>query len=240
VSLATRYDAVIASPRMRALYGDSGYFNVGYWEPGITGLPEACDRLVDELASTVPADAGTILDVGCGLGAGSVRLAERFPAALVMGINISPSQLAQAQARGVRTVVAMDAARLALADGCADAVLAVESPQHFDTRTAFLAEARRVLRPGGTIALADMLFRDREPVGTWMLPPANSDIASPEAYADALARAGFDAIEVRDATEVCWRPYCVQVRRVFDGNDDVVDAIEQSLAHYVLAFARSP
>ncbi len=65
-SFGTRYDTLLKAPRMRALYGDSGYFNIGYWEAGATDLVDACDRLVDELASIVPDDARFILDVGCG------------------------------------------------------------------------------------------------------------------------------------------------------------------------------
>ena len=61
---------------------------------------------------------------------------------------------------GVEAVV-MDATRLGFASGSVDAVVALEAAQHFDTRAAFLGEALRVLRPGGTIALADMLFTDR-------------------------------------------------------------------------------
>jgi MPBQ/MSBQ methyltransferase len=238
-TFAARYDEVIAGPRMRALYGGSGYFNAGYWDAGVTELPAACDRLVDELAAAVPAGAELILDVGCGMGAGTRRLGERFPDALVIGANLSLRQLQEAAARGVEAPVVMDAARLALATGCADAVLAVESPQHFDTRADFLAEAHRVLRPGGVIALADMLFSDREPVGSWMLPPEN-DLGSPAEYVEALAGAGFDAVRVRDVTAVCWRPFCAVMRAVYRGHEAAVAAIEDSVSHYVLAFARKP
>ena len=67
-TFAKQYDVLITESRMRELYGDSGYFNVGYWVDGISTLPAACDRLVDELASIVPADARLIVDVGCGVG----------------------------------------------------------------------------------------------------------------------------------------------------------------------------
>jgi SAM-dependent methyltransferase len=238
-SFASRYDAMIEADSMRALYGDSGYFNVGYWGPGATGLVSACDRLVDELASAVPAGASLIVDAGCGVGAATRRLAGRFPEATILAVNISHWQLVQARRRGVAAPVVMDAARLAIAAAAADAVIAVQSAQLFDTRAAFLAEACRVLRPGGVIALSDLIINDREPGGAWMLPPANA-VATIQDYADGLAQAGFVEVEVRDATDACWRPFCALLRTVHAGREEMVDALEASVSHYVLASGRKP
>jgi SAM-dependent methyltransferase len=236
---AARYDAMIESPPMRALYRDSGYFNVGYWPAGTTDIVEACDRLVDELASRLPPDASVIVDVGCGVGAATRRLADRFPGARILAVNISYAQLLRARRRGVAAPVVMDATRLAIASGVADAVVALESAQHFDTRAAFLDEAFRVLRPGGTLALADMLFHDAEPAGLWLLPPANRGPSRAD-YKAALAAAGFTAIDVRDTTELCWQPYCAALRAVYPDDPGMVAALEASLSHYVLVSARKP
>jgi MPBQ/MSBQ methyltransferase len=236
-TFATRYDAAISAPAMRRLYGESGYFNVGYWVDGQTDLVAACDRMVDEIAASVPRDAATIVDAGCGLGRGTRRVADRFPKALVIGANLSLWQLTDAQRRGVRAPVAMDVTEMAAGNGTADAVLAIESPQHFDTRTEFFAEARRVLRPGGVLSMADMLFTTGEAIGSWMLPPENR-IESTAAYETLLRSAGFTDIVVRDVTELTWRPYCVAMRAVFEGREDVLHSIEESLSHYVLASAR--
>jgi cyclopropane fatty-acyl-phospholipid synthase-like methyltransferase len=234
---AGRYDDLIRHPRMQALYGGSGYFNVGYWVDGIAGQAEACDRLVDELAAPIPRDAREILDVGCGLGAGTMRLARRFPEARVTGCNISPWQLAEAERRGLRHTVALDAADMPFGDGSADAIVAMESAQHFDTRAQFLSEAWRVLRPGGTISLADMLFKDREPVGSWMLPAGNF-VPDPAAYAELLRDAGFEDVAVRDLTALTWAPHCAEMRRTSPGHADQIDRFERSLAHYIFAVGR--
>jgi ubiquinone/menaquinone biosynthesis C-methylase UbiE/uncharacterized protein YbaR (Trm112 family) len=238
-AFAGRYDEVIRSPQMRALYGDSGYFNVGLWDGAPASLAQACDAMVDALAASVPEGARVILDIGCGVGAGTVRLQGAFPDAAVVGVNISLWQLLEARRRGLRRAAVSDAARLGILDGVADAVIACESPQHFDTRADFLAEALRVLRPGGTIALADMLFHDEEPVGRWMLPEENR-VSSPADYARLLEHAGFAAVEVSDVTETSWRPYCREMERVFAGNEEALRRIEESLSRYVLAFARKP
>src|SRR5687768_1264307 len=86
---AARYDEMIDSPPMRALYRDSGYFNVGYWPPGVSDIVDACDRLVDEVARAAPTDAALIVDAGCGVGAATRRLAGRFPDATILAVNIS-------------------------------------------------------------------------------------------------------------------------------------------------------
>lgn len=236
---AGRYDDVIRHPRMQALYGASGYFNVGYWAEGIADQAQACDRLVDEVAAAIPNDARRILDIGCGLGAGTVRLARLFPAAQVVGCNISPWQLAEAQRRGVSETVALDAAAMPFDGESADAVVAMESAQHFDTREAFLGEAWRVLRPGGTLSLADMLFRDREPVGSWMLPASNF-VPDPDAYAGLLRSAGFAEVAVADVTALTWGPHCAAMRSVSPEHSAQIDGFERSLSHYIFAVGRKP
>src|SRR4051812_50139329 len=97
---ATRYDAIISHPRTRALYGDSGYYNVGLWTDGVRDQRQACDRLVDEMAGLIPAGARFILDVGCGLGAGTRRLADRFPEAEGGGGEISSPAGGRTKGRG--------------------------------------------------------------------------------------------------------------------------------------------
>jgi MPBQ/MSBQ methyltransferase len=236
-TFAARYDALLTEPRLRALYGDSGYFNVGYWVDGARDLIAACDRLVDEIASFVPPDAAVILDVGNGLGAGTRRIADRFPGALVAGINISIWQLMQARARGLMHAVVADATSLAAGSETADAVLAIESAEHFDTREDFFADAHRALRDGGVIAMSDMLFHEGDAISEQMLLPRHR-VRTIGEYEDAVRRAGFTDVRVRDITAQSWSPYCAAMARVFEGHEDALRAIERSLAHYVIAFAR--
>lgn len=236
-SFAARYDAVISDPKMRALYGDSGYFNVGYWRDGVTEIVAACDALVDEVAAPIPASARVVLDVGCGLGAGTRRLADRLPHARVFGANLSLWQSRATHRRGP-DAVATDAANLGFASGSADAVVALESALHFDTRDDFFREALLVLRPGGVLSMADMIFRDADVIGPWMVPLANR-VPDLGAYEARVRAAGFTSIVARDVTPRTWTPHCREMRRVFD-DVAIVHAIEHSLAQYVLLHAVRP
>lgn len=238
-TFARKFDATLQTANIQRLFGDTGYFNVGYWTPGVPDLGTACDRLVDEVLEAVPARSRWILDAGCGLGSGTRRISQRRPEARVMAGNISLWQLARARERGVAPAVAMDAARLPVRSGALDAVLAIESPQHFDTRAAFVAEALRVLRPGGVLSISDMLFSDADVIGPWMIPHANR-LTSIAAYQEGLRESGFTRISVEDVTEVTWRPFCRAMRTAFDGDTGRIDAIEASVSHYVLVCASRP
>ncbi|TIT84310.1 MAG: class I SAM-dependent methyltransferase, partial [Mesorhizobium sp.] len=116
--------------------------------------------LVDTLLARLPDKGGRILDVACGLGASTRRLLASYPPEAVTAINISAAQVATARQNAPgATVLQMDAAKLAFPDASFDAVICVEAAFHFDTRAAFLAEALRVLKPGGALVLSDILFR---------------------------------------------------------------------------------
>lgn len=233
-TFGARYDEVISSDNMRALYGASGYFNVGYWTAGTTDLVAACDRMVDEIAAAIAPDSRVVLDVGCGLGAVTRRLAGRFPNARVVGANISAWQLKQTRGRGV-AAVASDAARLGFASNSAEAVVALESALHFDTRDAFFAEAFRVLRPGGVLSVADMLFHDADVIGPWMVPPANR-IRTLREYEEHVAASGFTRIISRDVTPITWKPFVQAMSRVIRDRQ-MVRALDASVSQYLLLTA---
>jgi SAM-dependent methyltransferase len=90
--------------------------------------------------------ARTVLDVGGGNG----RLARLLPGLGLrcVLVDISPAMLALAPHPAVRA----DGARLPVADGSVDAVAALFTLYHYEDPRRPIAEARRVLRPGGTFA----------------------------------------------------------------------------------------
>jgi len=76
-------------------------------------------------------------------------------------VDRSPAMLARAREKGLKTLEG-DAQQLPLADECADAVMLVSMLHHVDDPAKALAEARRLLRPGGRLALTVSTREDLE------------------------------------------------------------------------------
>lgn len=95
--------------------------------------------------------AGSVLaDLGCGAGLLAPRIADRGH--LHIGVDTSDSALRRARERGVHPVRA-DLVNTPLADGSADCVVAGEVLEHVRDLPRAIAEACRLLRPGGTLVL---------------------------------------------------------------------------------------
>ncbi len=96
-----------------------------------------------------------VLDVACGVGYGSVVLAET--AAPVVGGDLGPDAIAYAPERhageNVEYVV-LDATALPFDGGRFDVVCAFETNEHVPDREAYLGEVVRVLRTDGTYLLS--------------------------------------------------------------------------------------
>jgi 2-polyprenyl-3-methyl-5-hydroxy-6-metoxy-1,4-benzoquinol methylase len=125
-------------------------------------------RYDDELWELVPADAGPppahlaafvrelgpagrALDLGCGDG----RLTQLLHAEELTAADVSRVALERARARlpRARLVELEPDASLPLADGSFDLVLCAETIEHVRDVQLFLSEIRRVLVPGGELAL---------------------------------------------------------------------------------------
>lgn len=95
------------------------------------------------------------LDVGTGTGAVLAELAARYPAAALAAVDLAPGMARAARARVPRAALAVgDAERLPFAAGCFDLVVSSSTFQWLARLEPALAEARRVLAPGGAVAVA--------------------------------------------------------------------------------------
>jgi ubiquinone/menaquinone biosynthesis C-methylase UbiE len=130
----------------------------------------------DAALDRVPDTPARILDVGTGTGAGALRLSQRFPAATVVGVDLSDAMLAQARRNtpaGVRVAYQRaDASALPFPDGSFDLVAHANMIPFFD-------EVARVVAPGG-----HALFAFSSGAGTPIYVP-------PERLRQELARRGF-------------------------------------------------
>lgn len=103
-----------------------------------------------DLLPPAPRPGALLVDLGCGAGLlapHAARLGYRH-----VGVDLVATSLRIAAEHGV-TPVRGDVQRLPLADGVADAVSAGEILEHVPDLRAAVAEACRVLRPGGTLVL---------------------------------------------------------------------------------------
>ena len=112
-------------------------------------------RELFEYLTTVAPGRTCALDVGTGSGQAAVALAEHF--ATVPAIDPSAEQLAHAAAHPRVTYQVGGAERLPMVDGSVDLILAAQAAHWFEL-DAFFAEARRVLRPRGVVAICGYKF----------------------------------------------------------------------------------
>lgn len=118
-------------------------------------------RLIDPIG---PAAHGSVLDLACGPGIVTVELAR--VAHDVAALDLTPEMLGKARercAKAGRTNVRFEeglASALPFRDASFDAVVTRLSFHHFTDPRAVLAEMHRVLKPSGTLAVADVVTAD--------------------------------------------------------------------------------
>lgn len=122
-------------------------------------------RLAGVIEAVGPVAGLRVLDLGCGKGRFARALQGR--GATVAGIDLSAAMLAEAE--GVARVRG-SARSLPFASGSFDAVIAVEVFEHLDPATwaGAIAEARRVLAPGGTLAIVDKSLASLDARRPWL------------------------------------------------------------------------
>lgn len=187
-----------------------------HWGPTLRAWLGPATEVMLDLARVGPGDR--VLDVAAGAGEPALTAAARVgPTGYVLATDLAANMLAYAEReafqRGmdyVQTRV-MDGERLTLGDGAFDAVLSRLGLVEFPDQRRALAEMRRVLRPGGRVAVAVYSTPERNaffaiPAGiirraARLPPPAPAQpgpfsLGGPGVLAGALREAGFTDIVV--------------------------------------------
>ncbi len=141
--------------------GGLGAIHRAVWGPGVDTREQAFRHVEELIARVLPPGEAYVLDLGCGIGASLVRLAQQH-AIRGTGITLSPLQARVGQARA-HALGAADRVRIVEGDYTAlppdlppvEVAYAIESFVHGPDPARFFSEAARVLRPGGRLIVVD-------------------------------------------------------------------------------------
>lgn len=130
---------------------------------------EASIHLARYLAAKPFVTGKHVLDVACGEGYGSY-LMKTWGARNVCGVDVDERTILKARqifAEDGLSYTNADAEALPFPDYCFDTVVSFETIEHLTAPEKFLAELKRVLKPGGTVLLScpnDYYYYENEPV----------------------------------------------------------------------------
>lgn len=247
------------------------WLNLGYWKEART-YPDACVAMVELLGTRAGLQPGDeVLDVGVGFGEQDLVLLDRFKLSRITAIDITPVHIDKGRERvakrGLENQIDIrlgSATAMDFPDASFDKVLALECAFHFDTRDQFLREAFRVLKPGGSIAIADMLpIPGKKPSRVTVfgrryghIPEAN--LYDRNEYSQRLSALGFGDVLVESIRQDVYPGMAKYSRQRLEGKkmDDVVVEISEDdraqcrgvemwergsgLTDYVIVSARKP
>lgn len=183
VVIRTGYHARMDSSRAQLITnytdGSEGYRD--WWAPVLDQLAgPALDAL------SIPAGVPRILDLGCGTGMASRRLAPRLPAdARLVAGDLVQAMLAVARRLAPKIpIVQFDAARLPFPDRTFDLVVCTFALHHIREQRRTLSEAHRILKPGGRLLVitwgADKSYCPAETAWGDMLTEVGGAVDIPE------------------------------------------------------------
>jgi ubiquinone/menaquinone biosynthesis C-methylase UbiE len=164
-----------------------------------------------------------VLDVAAGTGLVARRLAPRVRA--VVAVDATAAMLEQGREHAPPNVIAMrgDAAALPFLDDSFDVVVSRFAVHHFEHPKVELAEMRRCLRPGGRLAIADLVAEHEEQNRLERLrDPSHTRMLTLDELA---ALVGTEDVEVRDVVRPL-EPWLAQT----ETPDAAADEIRAALA----------
>jgi ubiquinone/menaquinone biosynthesis C-methylase UbiE len=150
-----------------------------------------------------------VLDIGSGIGGTSRCLAKEF-GCRVTGIDLSDDYCRVASMLtekvgldGLINYHRGDATNLPFEDNEFDVVWTEHVAMNIPNKRRFYSEMHRVLRPGGTLAIYDVLAGSSGPVlfpVPWARTPDTSFLVSPEELRELLRDSGFTVSDWKDTT----------------------------------------
>lgn len=195
-------------PALASLYGDLYTADTSWLPDEVTGLSLGCGDPIT-LAGLQPGQ--TVLDLGSGGGIDCFMAARQVgPTGHVIGVDMTPSMLAKAERNKAAVNLGNVEFRrgfienLPVADASVDVAISNCVINLSPDKAAVFREVYRVLKPGGRLAVSDMVTRgrftpeERANVSAWAgCVSGAEDVAD---YVAAMRAAGFGSISVVDKT----------------------------------------
>jgi 27-O-demethylrifamycin SV methyltransferase len=215
---ASHYDRI--TDAWTLLLGDDLHY--GLFTTATQTLAEATGNLTWLMVEAAGIEAGVeVLDVGCGTGGPACHLAAEHGARVTgittsqVGVDTARGRAAAAGVGELATFEVRDGMANGFPDASFDRAWVLESSHLMSHRERLVAECARVLRPGGRLALCDVVLRRpmpfqevrrlREPL--WLLREVFGDARMEplERYAE-LARASGLVVERKTDLTAATRP----------------------------------
>lgn len=171
--------------------------------PGYDALASAQRHMGEALWRGLPDTAHRILDLGCGTGYWSQRLATRYATAHVTGLDIAPGMLEHARARHGDKITWQQgsAEALPLPAGSFDLVFSNLAIQWCRDSLAVMRSLYRVLPPGGKAFITTLLPGTlAEIAAAWQRPDALLKTPECEVLETAISKSGL--LSLRQSTRV--------------------------------------
>lgn len=188
---------------LQDFFGRSGFCHFGYWRVDITDAKSSCENLMDEILAFVPEKKGTVIDVGCGMGASTRYLLKYFPTDCVTGITTKPGNVSicDRMAPGAKFIY-RELPSLDLPYESVDVVIWAENfVEDLGSRQKLLRECFKVLKPGGQLVCFDSLSPAIETGGIFRNRlKGRKSVTSIDNYSKLLSVSGFANIRLFDVT----------------------------------------
>jgi SAM-dependent methyltransferase len=151
---------------------------------------------ISRVAAVVDCESPRLLDVGCSIGATVAAAGERGWRA--SGVDVSRDAIRSCRRRGLDCRV-VDDFELPFPDGSFDVVTSWHVIEHVDDVQVALAEWRRVLRPGGILAMetpdaSSRVVRQRGTSYRRFWAPEHTYTFTPQTLTDFVERAGLELL----------------------------------------------
>ena len=206
----------LLEPLFHSMTDNNMFLNLGYDDLSkktIFSIVDTQKKMV-EIVTRGFKKEGRWLDAGSGTGAPACYLANSYPSINIEGINIVKTQIEKAndlaKNKNCDDRVKFNygnAQDIPYSDNHFENIYAIESAFHFEDKTKFISESKRVLKQQGQISIADIVirpeylkFRDWYKVSIAKHGLATKEFYNKDKWVSLLSNIGFDNVKVEDIT----------------------------------------